>query len=160
MNYNKHFEIFPFVLKNYHLFDRVVVNTVLEKRGFSYYIVFECDILPKYVNWYVYKSEQEDNFINLLIDEFYKFTFKVPSDYQWYVPIVYKSGVKAIHPNHILKFFVYDNTLGGKNAAQGICLIIQFHYLIFYVFTFTFRIFILFVHIAPRKQFCKYFKCV
>ena len=72
----KHLEIFPYLLHNYSLFDKVIVNTELKTIGLDNYIIVKCNIHPKWVWWYIKEAEKEENFININISEFVEFKFK------------------------------------------------------------------------------------
>lgn len=141
----KHLEIFPYLLNNYTLFDKVIVDTELKTIGLDNYVVVKCDINPKWLWWYIREAEKEENFINVNISKRIEFKFKAPKKYNWYIPLVYNSGLAVMHNDHTFKYFINKETRAAREEQSGFILFICFKYLIFKIFTFAFRVFILFI---------------
>lgn len=108
----KHIEILPFLLNNYTLFDGVLVETELRIIGLDSYVILKCNINPKQLWWYLKEAKNEPNFININISDFIEFKFKSPQKYNWYIPIVFNSGLNVIHNDHTFKYFINKNNPG------------------------------------------------
>lgn len=115
----KHLEIFPYLLNNYTLFDKVIVDTELRSIGDDCYIILKCDINPKWIWWYRKEAEKEENFINTNISDFIEFKFKAPKKYNWYIPLVYNSGLSVMHTDHTFKYFVNKETPATRKSSRG-----------------------------------------
>lgn len=116
----KHQEIFPYLLNNYTLFDKVLVDTKMRTIGLDCYIIIRCDIHPKWLWWYLKEAEKEPNFINVDINEFIEFKFKSPQKYNWYIPILYNSGLSVMHTDHTFKYFVNKETRTTRKSSSGL----------------------------------------
>lgn len=115
----KHLEIFPYLLKNYTLFDKVLINTELRTIGLDNYIIVKCNINPKWIWWYVKESEKEENFINVNISDYIEFKFKTPKQYNWYIPLIYNSGLNVMNTNHTFKYFVNKKAPAARESSRG-----------------------------------------
>lgn len=115
----KHLEIFPYLLDNYTLFDKVLVNTELHNVGLDNYVIVKCNIHPKWLWYFIRESEKEKNFINVNISDLIEFKFKVPKQYNWYIPILFNSGLSVMHNNHTFKYFVNKETPTTRESGRG-----------------------------------------
>ena len=116
----KHLEIFPYLLHNYLLFNKVIVDTELRTIGLDNYIIVKCDIHPKWVWWYIKEAEKEENFININISKFVEFKFKAPKKYNWYIPLIYNSGLSVMDKEHTYRYFINKETRAARESSSGL----------------------------------------
>lgn len=65
------------------------------------------------------ESEKETNFINVNISTFTEFKFKAPKQYNWYIPLLYNSGLSVMHNDHTFKYFVNKETRTARESSPG-----------------------------------------
>ena len=65
------------------------------------------------------ESKKEENFINVNVSDFIEFKFKAPKQYNWYIPLIYNSGLNVMNTNHTFKYFVNKKAPATRESSRG-----------------------------------------